>query len=169
LEEDRNRDIHKGIFVDIFPGDRLAPTKLGQILQYCACAVNLLYSRGYTSKSGGIIEAVEKVLLLVPRRFHRRLIKSAQKFISKWNGYKQTPYIFPCTITECRKYYPATLFDALEPKEFSCKYYSSTAQWDAYLTKCYGDYMQLPPEEDRVWKHHPILIDFEHNYEELVD
>ena len=27
--------------------------------------------------------------------------------------------------------------------------------------------MQLPPEEERVWKHHPILIDFEHNYEEL--
>ena len=43
------------------------------------------------------------------------------------------------------------------------------ADADATLRVEYGDYMQLPPEEDRVWKHHPILIDFEHNYEELRD
>ena len=42
-------------------------------------------------------------------------------------------------------------------------------QTDATLRVEYGDYMQPPPEEDRVWKHHPILIDFEHNYEELRD
>ena len=28
---------------------------------------------------------------------------------------------------------------------------------------------QLPPEKDRAWQHHPIIIDFEHNYEELKD
>ena len=43
------------------------------------------------------------------------------------------------------------------------------ADTDATLRVEYGDYMQPPPEEDRVWKHHPSLIDFEHNYEELRD
>lgn len=167
LEEDRIRDIHKGIFVDIFPGDRLAPTKFGRILQYCACAVNLLYSRGYTSKSGGIIEAIERILLIVPQKYHRTLRKQAQRFISKWNSLTQSPYIFPCTIQECQKHYSPVLFDNLESFEFCKKHYFCTAHWDAYLTLSYGDYMQLPPEEERVWKHHPILIDFEHNYEEL--
>ena len=39
--------------------------------------------------------------------------------------------------------------------------------WDDHLRRKFGNYMQLPPETERKWKHHPILIDFEHNYEEL--
>ena len=27
--------------------------------------------------------------------------------------------------------------------------------------------MQIPPENERDWKHQPILIDFAHNYEEI--
>lgn len=166
-EEDRCKDIHKGVFVDIFPGDRCAPRKIGRILQYCAFAVNMLYSRGYTSKSGGIVELAEKILLMVPKAYHRKLRTKAQQFASRWNSRVQTSYIFPCTINECRKIYAVDLFNNLEQAEFCGKNYSCTALWDSYLTTCYGDYMQLPLEEDRVWKHHPILIDLNHNYEEL--
>ena len=41
-------------------------------------------------------------------------------------------------------------------------------EYDKVLKKTYGNYMELPPVEERVWKHHPIIIDFEHNYEELL-
>lgn len=167
LEEDRCKLFHKGIFVDIFPGDRRAPGKISRTLQYCACAVNLLYSRGYTSKSGGIIEIVEKILLLVPRTYHRNLRQKAQRLISRWNDCEHSPYIFPCTIKACKKNYAPDLFENADRIEFNGRNYNCTARWDEYLTLCYGDYMQLPPEEDRVWKHHPILIDFTHNYEEL--
>lgn len=51
--------------------------------------------------------------------------------------------------------------------EFSGKQYMCISDYDSILRLDYGDYMQFPPEEERVWKHHPILIDFEHNYEEL--
>lgn len=166
-EEDRCKDFHKGIFVDIFPGDLRAPSKLDSVLQYCACAVNLLYSRGYTSKSGGVIEFGEKILLRVPHKYHRNLREKAQRFASKWNNSTDLFYMFPCTIKECKKNYAADLFNNLECLEFNGKSYKGTARWDSYLTTCYGDYMQLPPEEDRVWKHHPILIDLNHNYEEL--
>jgi len=36
------------------------------------------------------------------------------------------------------------------------------------LRRQFGDYMQFPPEEERTWRHHPVLIDFEHNYDELL-
>ena len=47
------------------------------------------------------------------------------------------------------------------------KDYACVADPDAFLRADYGDYMQLPSEEERVWTHHPIIIDFEHNYDEL--
>lgn len=166
-ERDRDLDIHKGIFVDIFPADRVAPGKVGRILQFAACAVNMLFSRGYTSQTGGLVGCMERILLRVPRMYHHKLRRKAQKFLSGWNGRVRTPYMFPCTIAECRKYYPEDLFDSLDQKDFNGSKYSCTARWDSYLRRCYGDYMQLPPVEERVWKHHPIIIDFEHNYEEL--
>ena len=64
--------------------------------------------------------------------------------------------------------YPANLFENLKAMEFNGKQYMCAADPDTMLRIEYGDYMQLPPEEERVWKHHPILIDFEHNYEELM-
>ena len=41
-------------------------------------------------------------------------------------------------------------------------------KYELWLTQVYGDYMKLPPEEKRRWTHHPIIVDFENNYAELV-
>ena len=33
-----------------------------------------------------------------------------------------------------------------------------------YLKLSYGDYMQMPPEEERVARHDAVFIDLEHSY-----
>lgn len=167
-EAERTKHYHKGIFVDIFPGDRVPSGKIGRKIQYIACAMNLLYSRGYTSGSDGMIGKAERVLLKAPKEKYAVRRERAEKKIRSWNGDESLQYVFPSTIGSSRKYYPANLFDNMKTIEFNGKQYMCVADADSTLRVEYGDYMQLPPEEERVWKHHPILIDFEHNYEELT-
>ena len=167
-ESERAKHYHKGIFVDIFPGDRVAPSKLGKNVQYIACAINLLYSRGHTSGSGGLIGKAESILLKAPKGKYIIRRERAEKSIRRWNGNATLQYVFPSTIAWSRQYYPANLFENMRTIEFSGKQYMCISDYDSILRLDYGDYMQLPPEEERVWKHHPILIDFEHNYEELM-
>lgn len=167
-EAERMKHYHKGIFVDIFPGDRVPSGKIGQKMQYIACAVNLLYSRGYTSGSGGMIGKVEMALLKASKEKYAVRRERAEKKVRSWNGKESLQYVFSSTIGSSRKYYPANLFENMKTIEFNGKQYMCVADTDAILREEYGDYMQLPAEEERVWKHHPLLIDFEHNYEELT-
>ena len=170
FDSERTKRHHKGIFVDIFPADRLAQGKLSRQVQYFDFAVSLLFNRGYKSGAGGIIGAAERVLLkTVPRKYYRRISNLAGEKSRRWNGNQSAPLVFPCTIRDCKRYYPADLFDHLELILFNGKQYYAFRDRDRFLTIRYGDYMQLPSEEERVWKHHPLLIDFTHNYEELEE
>lgn len=40
------------------------------------------------------------------------------------------------------------------------------ANFEGYLTKVYGDYMKLPPEEKRVAHHYNEIIDLNKSYKE---
>jgi len=166
-EEEAQKQYHKGIFVDIFPADRVAAGKLANMAQYIACAVNLLYTRGYRSGSSGVIGITEKILLALPGKLHPVLRGLSEKIIRKWNGREELAWFAPNTIVCSKRYYPADLFDGMTQISFGGRNYCCVADTDTFLRVDYGDYMQLPPEEERVWKHHPIIIDFEHNYEEL--
>lgn len=166
-EGEYTKKYHKGIFIDIFPCDRVASGKVGRAAQYVACAVNLLYSRGYASGTGCIIGLVERCLLRAKKEKRKPRREKAERFMRKWNRKTNNSLMVPCTIACCRTYYPADMFEKLKLYEFNHKKYLTVADADTILKIEYGDYMQLPPEAERVWKHHPIFIDFEHNYEEL--
>lgn len=165
-EKESNKAYHKGIFIDIFPGYRVPESALKRVAQYVACAINLLYSRGHTSNSGGVIGIIENILLFIPDKKRIEIRDNAEKDIFKLgkNGEK---YLFPCTIGSCKKYYDENLFNNLILMEFNGKKYYCTSKFDEILHMGYGDYMQLPPKEERVWRHHPIIVDFERNFEDI--
>jgi lipopolysaccharide cholinephosphotransferase len=167
FDSERTVSHHKGIYVDVFPADRRAPNWVSQKLQYLAFAVFLLFNRSYPQGSGRTKFIQEKLLSLVPKRYHRQLSNWAGARSRRWDKDTSCELIFPCTIRDCSRFYPADLFEHLERIPFNGKKYLAYRDRDQFLRIRYGDYMQLPPEEERVWKHHPILVDFEHNYEDL--
>lgn len=164
-EDEKKCDYHKGIFVDVFPADRLAPTLVTKTLQYCLAAVNLLYTREHPSGNGGIIGLTERVLLKFPKPWHKYLRDVAQRGMTHWNNCS-TQYVSFNTIQDSKKYFPPNIFDKETKLLFEGKYYSAVTTPEEVLRCYYGDYMKLPPVEERVWFHHPICIDFEKNWGE---
>ena len=168
FESERTCKYHTGFFVDIFPGDRLAPAGFQRKIQYAALALNILYNRIYTSGAGGLRGLAERVLLkIVPKRYHSKFSIAFGKFASRWNDDEKRQLIFPNAAVNCTRYYPADIFDSMEPLRFEGKPYSAFRDYDTALRVEFGDYMQLPPEEERVLMHHPLVVDFQHNYHEL--
>lgn len=166
-KNEQKKSYHKGIFVDITPCDRVPKGRLLRALQYAACAINLLYSRGYISGDSGFIRLAEEVLLKISPKIRQKIRRLSERIIRLWNGNDTLEYICSDTIQNCRRYLPPELFDNNVLTQFQDKNYYIIANPDSFLHVRYGDYMKLPTEEEQVWKHHPIIIDFEHNYEEL--
>ena len=47
-----------------------------------------------------------------------------------------------------------------ETREFEGKNYRVPKNYDLFLTEQYGNYMQLPPESERINKHPVAILDF---------
>lgn len=170
FEYERSSAYHKGIFNDIFPADHVPDGKLARKLQYVDFAFMLLFNRGYPSGSKGIVGLGEKILLkVVPKRKQHAASLFFAKRGRRWNRKPTKQIVFPVTISNCKLYYPADLFDNLQMLPFQGKKYRAIRDTDTFLTIRYGDYKKLPPEEERIWKHPPLLIDFERNYEEIPE
>ena len=102
FEFERDVNYHKGVFVDIFPADRVADGKIANTLQYIDSAVNLLYTRGFRSGAGGIIGLTEKVLLALPKKLRPMLRRLSEAFIRRWNGREELRWFSPSTIISAK-------------------------------------------------------------------
>ena len=170
FDSERSAKHHKGVFIDIFPADRVPQKRIAQKLQYADFALMLLFNRGYTSGRKGAVGLAERILLrIVPRKKYHSLSRAFEKRGRRWNGDSRGEIIVPITIQECGRHYPADLFENLQLLPFQGKQYRALRDTDRFLTIRYGDYRSLPPEEDRTWKHPPLLIDYERNYEEIPE
>lgn len=167
-EWEKHISYHTGIFIDIFPGDRAASNPLSRKLQILAAAVNLLLARNHTSKSGGPRELVEKFILSFPRRLKVGLYHNTAKYLQKWNRRRELKLFFPSTLEWAYKEYPAHLFDEITDISFEGRQYLCVKNTDRVLSLDYGHYMELPPVEQRVLKHYPIVLDTKRNLNEII-
>lgn len=164
-ENEKKKKYHKGIFIDIFPMDRVAPQGIARNIQLYAFFLNMLYSRGYTDGSKGLSGIIQRFLLALPTKVRICLKKKAHAFMTRWNNINTLDLVVPCTAPFCHVYYPSDLMDKIVDHVFCGKQYCIIDKYDLFLKVMYGDYMVLPPEKERIWKHSPIYISVSENYE----
>lgn len=59
-------------------------------------------------------------------------------------------------------------FEPYSQLEFEGKMYNAPRNWDLYLSRIYGDYMTLPPENKRV-THYPQFISFDTSKDDIIN
>lgn len=169
--DSKDCDYEQGICVDIFVYDALASTKIGRKYQYFMTWFlgRLLYLSGKATPfipyqgikkdvAEFICDAVRKILWtfnVTPQKVYSWFKNVSQKYNGKSTGY--------CAIFETPKPWTNAM---LKKKAYPMKKYAfedmevllpDNTDW--LLTKVFGNYMELPPEEKRV-NHRPYKIGF---------
>lgn len=143
---------HKGIFMDIFPMDYVKHSGTQRNLKL------FLHGTNYTDLHSPIKSFVQRTI----GRFNRKMILSL-----KWpvfhclnkmfhTDYQNASKLAYCMeVNEVFQYSKESIFP-LKEKVFEGYTFFVPANYDAYLREYFGDYMQLPPEDQRNVHHMDI-------------
>lgn len=157
----KDLQVHQGVYMDIFPCDNGYNSKFGRLLQFvCSKFViaKSLNDRGYVTSS-----AVKKIVMAVSRVLPTKLLR---KIVLGPRISGEYLHCFLGAATKMSKsVFPAEWFEKTVMMPFGASEYSVPAEYDKILTTLYGDYMEIPSEEDRQCKTHAILVDLKRSYE----
>lgn len=163
LEKYHPKDLqtHQGIYIDLFPCDNGARSGFGRKVQFWASKVVIaksLYKRGYETDSN-IKKVFMSLCCLLPTKPFLWLTKRGRgdstmvhSFLGGASDFTKNVYTRAC-------------FSERVDMTFENDRYPVSAHYDELLRLLYGDYMRLPPEDQRVIKQHAILVDLENSYE----
>ena len=161
-----------GIFLDIFVLDKMPNDEkelkkisrkaffLSKIMILRNVPFPVIKYHGFKKVLVYTVTVIAHFLLVIFRVSNRRIYNSAMKMLSKYRNQKDTKKIaylfdtFPdMEMFDCDEIYP------LREVEFAGTKSCVTGNIEKVLTVDYGDYMQLPPIEDRR-NHYPYILDF---------
>lgn len=148
--------LEKLIFVDVFPIDIMPPQKLFQKIQkinlyYLAQALKRKCKYGYTNH-GKIVSRLivylismmnKNQLVKMTDKVQRKSYKNFEKYINLNGSYSYGKELFPRDSLENELIYT----------EFSGMKVPIPCNSDEILSTTYGNYMELPPEEKRLFRH----------------
>jgi len=163
----RNLNIHKGVYIDIFPfdevpdDDNLGNEQFNKVMKY----VRYFTFRNTPDISQPPLTIKDKckfvlrrfmhyIFMLVPRKY---INNKLEKEMTKYNGTNQKN--MDCLFFPIRKgdYMAKTDMFPLTHKLFEGIEMPMLNHWDVYLKTHYGNYMEYPPEEKR-FGHKPYKI-----------
>ena len=154
--------IHKGIFVDVFPLDYVK--KKDGVLVYIQFALSkaiietLYYKAGVYKKSSLRYPTLDLLMGVFSMKTLGKLQAKIAMLQRRKNATCFADFNSPRAYEKA--IYPMEYFLPSQSHEFAGKTFQVPNSYDTYLRMIYGDYMQLPKEEDRV-NHRTLRIVFD--------
>lgn len=160
---------HTGIFIDVFPVDRMPERKLQKLIFLADCLFYQLYTREFVPPVAGRLTKIVTTALLKTSTKYMRKRRRRWHFnrIIRYNRDHNLPLVCIERTQTLGQRLPSGLMGRYVDLPFEDMSAMCIKDWDIYLKVKFNDYMQLPPEEERSWGHHPMILDFEKNVDEL--
>lgn len=171
-EETRASGMRMGIFVDVFPYDRLLAAEDERRRQIRNASISQKRSYLYHSKvinvpHSGLAGLVERggcvALHYVERTFTRDPSKYIRSYSASVSRAEDDSSALSCEYACLSWYRPIPFsYDELvptKPVEFEGRSYPAPHMAEAYLARSYGDWQSIPPADKR-HTHLPLLLDF---------
>lgn len=167
LENKKSRKLKEnGFYVDIFPYD-FAPEEPAELKDYVAKLLNIY--RVKLMKSGYRPWREDDRIIWKKRigyiYYQLQSLFSGQEELARNYDTLAVSVHGSSVIVEQnampRAYdFPAEIFSELAEYPFEGELFKGLKDYDTYLKRFYGDYMQLPPEDQRENRHQIVEIDF---------
>ena len=154
-EHQEKMPYEQGVFLDIFPHDYVPNAPVQRLFHdvECFCVRKMLWSEiGKDADKNIVNRIIYHCLASIPlrriRNAYYNLVTKSDRTKTNW----VRALMFP---TFGKKHgYPAVWFENGDKKEFEDYMFQCMKGAEEYLLFSYGDYMQLPPENER--RTHPV-------------
>lgn len=163
----KDLDISHGVALDILPLDG-CPTGFKRKMQKLYALAFSLFNVGKAPDNhGGLVNLIGKIALklISSEKLRYKIWKFCEKQMTKYPIEKCDYITELCSGPHyMQNEYPKEAFAEEKRVLFENYLLPIPADYDAYLTMAFGDYMSLPPEEKRVCHHEHEFLDLENGY-----
>ncbi len=164
-----NEDICQGLALEIMPIDGCPKSKVKRAVQlFYAMLFALFNAQRLPDNKGKLVRAVSGVAygVISSKRLRYRIWKFAEKQMTRysWDKCDEVTELVG-SIKGMKLRHPKEDFDEAVYTDFEGHQVPIMKGYERYLRLIWGDYMQLPPVEQRVPKHDAILIDLDTAYQ----
>ena len=151
---------YSNVSIDIFPIDGLPKSeRLSRVHYFIAkCLITFRQISYYRELTGrwDWHRAVRAIAIMPAKLVGWKRWNALIQKVSRRYGYEESAKVgvVCCGVHTNTERLPRECYGEAEYVEFEGRTYRAPHDWKRYLTQIYGNYMQLPPEEKRVRRHH---------------
>lgn len=152
---DGSKHYEIGTFVDIYPFDKVENEDKRWLkkLHNNIRKISIMSCSKYMSPKGIIKKIFKPFYYLITRFCNLNNLINKQDVLAQKYNKKNSSYV-GCVLWDNQRLYNSNIFDEFIEVEFNGDLFSCIKEYDYMLRENYGDYMQLPPEEERIPHHY---------------